>query len=214
MVDKPERAIIYEREASLEDGGGRTKTVEEYNPAGYATVRGILSPKISLTPLQRGVGNLYGMSVEQLEAGGVSGVNMLQDAVDGGKANIDGPMGSIMDVRNRVRVARAMLNVMPDLTYSPRSAKRMGVHKPIKIRTLVDAICIYGMKMETVAKVHGWGVLGLPSEAHPKPPVIEIPKQQSQKIKAGLVDALDGVLDAWEDMGVELPKWIFDVDVG
>lgn len=212
-MDKPDFAAVFDRTSTLKEDERETEAAVSYDHLSYAFTRGVLSPRITLSPLHRGIGNLYGASVEQLDAGGVPAVGLMRESVDGGRVNTDGPMVSLTDARDRVRVARAMMKVLPDLTYSPRSSKKVGLHKPIKVRTLVDAVCVHGIKLETIAKAHGWGLLGAPSPAQPKPLIVEVPKQQSQKIKAGLTDALDEIYDAWKEMEILLPSWILDLHV-
>lgn len=218
MADKADRAVIYARQMRV-DGEGRPKgkfpTFERVsNEGASARARGIMSPKIIVTPYQRGIANLYGAAVERIEAGGMSGANMLQDAVDGGKGGSDGMAMALELDRQLVRVARGVLDASPDLSYRPRSSKPIGPHKPIKIRFLFDAVSVYGVKLEAVAKSRGWGITDAPSAAQPTPPVKDVPKQQSQKIKAALIAAIEDVADAWEEHNVPIPGWVGDVDVG
>ena len=193
MANEPDKVRIYER------ANGKLEPVSL-----GAGARGVTSPKIVLSPVQRGIANYYGSCVEMLETGGGSG-DFLKEAVDGGRASSDGGLLHMASVRDCVNLSRRVLAEAGTLSYRPRSASEMGSHSPIQIRALVDAVCVYGADLTELARACGWYVV--------RGKVKVVPKQQSQKIKAALSGALDAMGEAWIDEGVDVPRWVGTVEV-
>jgi|GEM_PF-4000922 len=201
MARKPDPAAIYERK------GGK---LEPVSLSAHAV--GVTSPRLALTPLRRGVANYYGACAERVTGGaGVGGG--LQEAVDGGKGG-DGGSLALVDMRRAVTVAQTALRVMPLLTYIPRSSYPTGPHEPIRMQLLVDAVCVYGHELDSVARTFGWFIMREEDRSGVTVAAKVIPKQQRQKVKAALDEALDAVIDAWTSEGVRVPAWVGSVEVG
>lgn len=203
---EPDRAEVYERV------NGRLKCI-----TGSAGARGITSPRITLTNVQRGVANYYGACVERREAGPSTG-GVLREAVDGGNYVGHAPNISSIEARRCIEVTRRTLAEIEPLAYRPRSTAPMGPHLPIAARALIDAVCVYGTDLQDFAKDAGWWIER--TEARKRKDGTEfthteriIPKQQSQKIKAALTSALDAVGEAWIAEGVYIPRWLGSIDI-
>ena len=152
---------------------------------------GVTSPRLALTPLRRGVANYYGACAERVTGGaGVGGG--LQEAVDGGKGG-DGGSLALVDMRRAVTVAQTALRVM---------------------QLLVDAVCVYGHELDSVARTFGWFIMREEDRSGVTVAAKVIPKQQRQKVKAALDEALDAVIDAWTSEGVRVLAWVGSVEVG
>lgn len=156
--------------------------------------------------MRRGVANYYGACVERV-TGGAGGGGGLTEAVDGGSL-------ALVDMRRAVTVAQAALRAMTPLTYIPRSSYPTGPHEPIRMQLLVDAVCVYGHELDSVTRVFGWFIEREEDRRGEKVAVKVIPKQQRQKVKAALDEALDAVVDAWTADGVRVPAWVGAVEVG
>lgn len=172
------------------------KIVREH--LGYTKVRPILSSKIQLPDQLRIVGNLYGSSVEILQTG-LSG-EFMPVVVDGGKTNTSGPQEYLVEVRRRVQIADQALKGLPDIRHrvSPRvldGVSQVGSHGIIPQHIFVQALCVYGMGVTEIAFRAGWWSL--------RSGVKVLPKQQGQKLKAALRDALETVDEAWSAEGIE-----------
>lgn len=201
MARKPDPAAIYER---------RRGKLEPVSLSAQAV--GVTSPKLVLTPMRRGVANYYGACVERVSSGAWA-VGRLRVAVDSGKAGGHGSL-ALVELRRAVVVAQAALRAMPPLSYLPRSSYPIGPHEPIRRTLLVDAVCVYGHELDSVARAFGWFTLRDETRAGEPATVKVIPKQQRQKIKAGLEEALDAITDAWTTEGVRVPAWVGSVEVG
>ncbi len=207
MPQKPDRAEIYERHK------GRLNHI-----ASSAGTRGVTSPKIILTPGQRGVANYYGACMERREAGTPLG-GELREAVDGGPYGSHIPAIGAMEAQHCLDVSWRVLREAAPLVYAPRSSMLVGPHHPIPIRHLVDAVCVYGADIGSVAKRAGWWVEKTLTKTRSDKSKYEVtvqtlPKQQSQKVKAALVDALDAMGEAWIAEEVHIPRWVGTIEVG
>lgn len=184
------RADIYD----VKTKNGKT----EREHVAYTKVRPILSSKIQLPDRLRIVGNLYGSSVEILNTG-LSG-EFLPVVVDGGKSNIGGPQEYLAEVRRRVRIANEALKELPDIRHrvAPRvvdGVSQVGSHGVIPPYIFVQALCVYGMGVTEIAFRAGWWSMRNGRKI--------LPKQQGQKLKAALGNALDRVDWAWSAEGIE-----------
>ncbi|PID35454.1 MAG: hypothetical protein CR958_00085 [Rhodobacterales bacterium] len=206
-----DKAVIYTRDTQAGPGSRYLRKTSE---GAFAKARGVTSPKIDLSPTDRAIANLYGASIDQAAASGMVGLNLMRDIVDGGGVVDDVPALREATAKKRVELARAALLSMPEITYRPGTRKRqLGAHLPIKPIVLMDAVCVHGVQLQTVARGHGWGLLR--EKGHGAGEVIDtVPTRQKAKIKDGLVCCIEVVADAWVTGGVDLPSWLGNVDVG
>lgn len=193
MIEAPDRAAIYRR------SGGKLEAVSL-----EALARGVLSPRLALTPARRGVALYYGACAERLSAGNARG-QTFAERVDGGRAG-DGGALALAHMRWAHEVARDALGAMPPVTFAARSASETGAHLPAPVRVIVDAVCAHGLTLETVARGLGWYVIRDGARV--------VPARQREKIKAGLEAGLDTILDAWSAEGIRLPAWVGTIEVG
>lgn len=159
--------------------------------------RFLMSARLTIRDELRAVGNLYGGSVQLAELG--HGNTFAQESVDGGKHGAGGGITPAMvEAQQIANIAQAAMRDLPTIRHKARSSKfRMGPHQTMTARSLVDPICVHGFDLTEVAMRFGWWVQHEDS-GNPK-----IPKQQSQKLKAALVAALEAINEALHDHGID-----------
>ena len=118
--------------------------------------RYIMSARLSIDDGLRTVGNLYGGSVQLAEHGHAH--SFAQEYVDGGRHGSGGGIIPAMtEAREIAGIAQHCVKSLPVLRHRVNSRKfRMGEHRDIRTRQLVDAICVYGFELTEVAMRFGW----------------------------------------------------------
>jgi hypothetical protein len=188
----------------------RGPTAERINVLGRTVrTRAILSSRIHLSNYLRGVGNIYGAYVEEMQAG-PSG-DFLREFVDGGKVASGGITPHLLEVSDRVRIARAALAELPPLRHRAKRQPGSGRHEAMTHRQLIDAVCVQGDDLAYVAIEFGWYVRK-PQKDGAGP--VCIPKQQSQKLKAGLEAGLEAIEAAWRAASIDVSRIIGGLEVG
>lgn len=209
---RPDPKVVKEDPASRE---AAPRALLKEQIAHSVGVRPILSPSIKLSARLRAVGNFYGASVEQGQIG-LSG-EFLPEVVDGGKGATGGISPHLAEIRHRVLVANAALRQLPDITH--RAAPKMvdgqqvvGPHGTITPHLLVAGVCAYGVTITEIALRAGWWKLARDKDGQGWRHTL--PKQQSQKLKAALENALTAIDDAWIAIGIDAWRYCGGVDVG
>ena len=190
------RADIYERKGA---------ELNQINDGARVKTRALLSNRIQLSGYMRGIGNVYGSSIEEMQMG-LSG-EFLPEVVDGGKSSTGGITPHLVAISERVTIAQRALSQLPAIRYRAKATTTAGPHRMISHRQLIDAVCVRGSDMNEIALTFGWFV---------KDPVgaIKVPKQQSQKIKAGLIDGLEAIEQAWTDESIDVSHMIVGLEIG
>lgn len=192
------KADIYER---------RGETLAQINSLGSRPkTRAILSNRLQLSNHLRGIGNLYGASVELLHIG-PSG-DFLREVVDGGQVATGGTSPHILEASQRVQIAQAALSSLRVLRHKPNSGFDVGAHRPIRLLDLINLVCVQGADVREVAITNGWFIRKGNSDQ------ISIPKQQSQKLKAALVEGLKAIDDAWAEADIWADPSMSGIEVG
>lgn len=211
--ETPEERAEREWLETLRRGGQRariTGTAEIYQRRGSqlervtqmgakARARPIMSNRIALSDHLRAVGNAYGGWLEECRLG-LSG-DSLKEVVDGGQVMSGGISVAQLESRQRVRIARRAMADLPALRHDARQRydeagnTLVGAHEPIARASLVDAICAYGSDITEVALKTGWFVI-----RDGKP---HVPKNQAEKLKTALFEALEAISLAWEEAGID-----------
>jgi hypothetical protein len=195
------RADIYERHGTR---------LEQINTPGVKVkTRVLLSGRIRLNDTLRGVGNVYGASAEEIRIG-LSG-EFLPEIVDGGQKSAGGITPHLVAVAQRVRFAQAALADLPTIRHRATSQQGAGPHRPLTHRDLIDTVCVEGTELTEIALRYGWYIRGLRKDGTPK---YTIPKQQSQKLKAALVDGLEAIETTWRAEGIDISGLVGGVEVG
>ncbi len=179
----------------------KTPRYEPVTPLGYANdARFLMSSKLVIRDELRAVGNYYGGSVQLAELG--HGNTFAQEAVDGGKHGAGGGVTPAMiEARQIADVAQRCMKDLPVIRHRANSRKfKMGAHRNILARQLVDAICIHQFEITEVAMRFGWWAQRSDTGTQ------FIPKQQSQKLKAALVDALEAIDEAFQEFGIDAQR--------
>ena len=178
----------------------------------------MLSNRIRISDFLRGVGNVYGAWVEEVRIG-PSGI-FLPEVVDGRQYASGGITPHLVAVSQRVRIAQVSLAEMPRLRHrvkaemgaEPEAGKnRPGPHRTLTHRDLIDAVCVKGADLTEVALMFGWYVRRIQKDGAGKP---SIPKQQSQKLKAALVDGLEAIEAAWTEANIDIHRIVSGLEVG
>lgn len=189
-----ERVSIHERR------GDKTERISAVDH--WASVRGLLSPRIKMDPRLRVVGNVYGGEFEALQLG--SSGDGLQPYVDRsvtvGAQGID----RRIEMSRRQRWAQDAVNGLDMLRHGP-----LGKHRPIPIRIIVDAVCCFGRPIEEVGKSFGWVYV---KERQGRPNAVSVPRRQVRKIRGGLIIGLMAINDAWEAKGYSVPTSAINVE--
>lgn len=183
--------------------GSKTPKYEPVTPLGHSNLaRFLMSSKLSMRDQLRAVGNLYGGMVQLSELG--HGNTFAQESVDGGKHGAGGGVTPAMiEARQIAGIAQQCMKGLPVIRHRANSRKyRVGSHSPISARQLVDLICVHQFDMKEVAMRFGWWV-----EVQSKNAKLQrIPKQQSQKLKAALIDALEAIDEAFQEYGIDAQR--------
>ncbi|MEM1391463.1 MAG: hypothetical protein AAGG45_10315, partial [Pseudomonadota bacterium] len=159
--------------------------------------RFIMSARLSIRDELRSVGNLYGGSVMLAEMG--HGNAFAQESVDGGKYGAGGGVTPAMiEARQIADVAQNCMKSIPAARHRGNSRKFVtGQHDKIPARRLVDHICVQGFDITEVAMRYGWWV------ERKETKIQHVPKQQSQKLKAALIVALQAIDEAFQEHGID-----------
>ncbi len=195
------RADIYERR------GAQLEQINDYGS--QVKTRALLSNRIRISDFLRGVGNVYGASVEEVRIG-PSG-EFLPEVVDGGQCASGGITPHLVAVGQRVRIAQTALGEMPCLRHRVKSEMGVGPHRTLSYRELIDAVCVKGADLTEVALMFGWYVRRTQKDGTEK---TSIPKQQSQKLKAALVDGLEVIEAAWSEANIDISRIVGGLEVG
>ncbi|WP_166418967.1 hypothetical protein [Cochlodiniinecator piscidefendens] len=130
----------------------------------------------------------------------------MPEVVDGGQQSAGGITPHLIAVGQRVQIAQQGLATLPDLRHRARSSDECGAHQPISYRVLIDSVCVFGVDLAELALRKGWFVKRDGKHT--------IPKQQSQKLKAALVEGLEAVRISWKDANIDVSKMVEGVEVG
>jgi hypothetical protein len=195
------RADLYER------NGANLKQLNEMGS--QVRTRALLSNRLRINDFLRAVGNVYGASVEEVRIG-LSG-EFLPEAVDGGQCASGGPTPHLVAVGQRVRIAEAALAELPSLRHRLKTGDGVGPPSPLPLRSLVDAVCVSGSDLNEVALKFGWYVRRPQKNGSLK---TTIPKQQSQKLKAGLIEGLEAIETAWSEANIDISRLAGRLEVG
>lgn len=162
--------------------------------------RFIMSSRLSIDDELRAVGNFYGGSVQLAEMG--HGNSFAQESVDGGKHGAGGGVTPAMiEARQIADIAQRCMKDLPIIRHRVNSKKfKVGEHSKITARQLVDPICVHGFDVTEVAMRFGWWAQRSDTGTR------FIPKQQSQKLKAALVDALEAIDEAFQEFGIDAQR--------
>lgn len=184
--------------------------VRETAAGGVTMVHAILSPKLLLSPLQRAVGNTYGAYSEAITG---SGSSALREYVDRSSTGTGGVSERQVQMARMVSEARAALDLQPAAIYTlgkPRGDGRVGPHRPIHLRDLVDRVCIYAWTLDGVGLDRGWTTERRTPSGRIK---VGVPDRQRKAIAEALRIALDAIGDAWQACGYSVPYQMMAVDV-
>jgi hypothetical protein len=185
-------------------------SIRQINDAGVRVqTRALLSNRIKISNYLRGVGNVYGASVEEVRIG-PSG-EFLPEVVDGGQYASGGITPHLVALGQRVRIAQTALGEMPRLRHRVKSEVGAGPHRTLTHRELIDAVCVEGADLTEVALMFGWYVRRTQKDSTEK---TSIPKQQSQKLKAALVDGLEVIEAAWSAANIDISRIVGGLEVG
>lgn len=195
------RADIYERR------GAQLEQINDYGS--QVKTRALLSNRIRMNDFLRGVGNVYGASVEKIRIG-LSG-EFLPEVVDGGQCASGGITPHLVAVGQRVRIAQTALGEMPRLRHRVKSEMGVGPHRTLTHRELIDAVCVEGADLTEVALMFGWYIRRTEKDGAEK---TLIPKQQSQKLKAALIDGLEAIEAAWSQADIDISWIVGGLEVG
>lgn len=162
--------------------------------------RDFMSAKLGIPDTLRSVGNLYGHSVLLAEHG--HGNAFAQETVDGGKHGAGGGVTpSMIEARQIAGIAQHCMKSLPIIRHRTNSRKyKMGPHNNLSARGLIDPVCVYGYQLREVAMRYGWWVENKETKLQ------KVPKQQSQKLKAALVDALEAIDEAFQEFGIDAQR--------
>lgn len=162
--------------------------------------RELMSAQLNIRDSLRTVGNLYGHSVLLADHG--HGNAFAQETVDGGKHGAGGGVTPAMiEARQIADIAQRCMAKLPVIRHRVNSQKfRMGPHEAIPARGLIDPICVYGYQVREVAFRNGWWVENKDTKLR------KVPKQQSQKLKAALIDALEAIDTAFQEFGIDAQR--------
>lgn len=160
--------------------------------------RFLMSARLDVNDELRAVGNLYGGSVQLAEYGHGVDRSFVQEAVDGGKHATGGVTPAMIDAMQIAKIARAAMDQQPSLHHRTASRKfKSGPHLVFPLRSLADMICVYGLDITEAATRAGWWLENRDSGKR------FVAKQQSQKLKAGLITALETIDAAFQDHGID-----------
>ncbi len=185
--------VLYERkptETGVKDE--RLTYLDRSNDARF-----LMSARLNVRDELRAVGNLYGGSVQLAEMG--HGNSFAQESVDGGKHGAGGGVTpSLIEARQIADIAQHCMKSLPAIRHRANSRKmKTGAHLNIPARQLVDAICVHGYEITEVAIRFDWWA------KRAETGVTFVPKQQSQKLKAALIDALSAIDEAFQEHGID-----------
>ena len=192
--------VLYERKGTP-SGRNRSERVTYLDRASDA--RQLMSHRLVINDGLRSVGNLYGGSVQMASLG--VGTSFASESVDGGRHATGGVTLHMIEAQEIARIAQTRLATLPMIRHAQRSREEAGPHKIITPRELVDAVCVEGMDIKELAFRSGWWVNRNNKTI--------LPKQQSQKLKAALISALEEIDDALAEKGIDARRILGVVEV-
>lgn len=164
--------------------------------------RYLMSARLMIDDDLRAVGNLYGGSVQLTEYGHGGDRSFVQEAVDGGKHATGGMTPALIHALEVVKFARNAMNQLPPLHHRAASRKfKAGPHLVFPIAKLADMICVFGLDITEAATRAGWWLENRDTGKR------FVANQQTQKLKAGLVLALETMDQTFQDHGIDARRW-------
>lgn len=199
-------------------GPDRTRATPIDRPA--MTI-GILDKRLNLTAQERAIGNCYGAYFQAAHTGGST--EFLREYVDGGGVNGGGYSERQAHIVAMVVEAQAALSKMKAFKYSKpkprkcsgkRKASKPGRYLPIHALQLIDAVCVHGHSIETVAIRFQWFML---EKQTPDQTWAESKLVTQWTPRRRIIDSvrlgLNHIGDAWDAAGMTVPYHFGTIEV-